>query len=321
MNDSLIKKIACFSLLFYGVSSLSSYALVEYDDNSGGGVRVKLKEKLQQRMSVPKGNSNIKINKIPRNNGPQLTQKMFNVGLAYENLNVKQEGMEGSVGLVRMGGQFQMPINIFLDFSYYGGKTESKELSKENSFQKGNAKFIVGFNWLKVGNFEDQMRIDIYGGFSAAEKRSALGSSRNDKVFGLRTSKNFYTVMLGLIGEINLTGSPDNKEETSIGNITKLGGAVGWVVSNDIRFEAEYNNYFIKSSDDDDSPNNLANDVSFGVVSPRILLRFFGGVDFSLGTHFQTKKKLDTRPLLKAKLYDIPGVYGNSVSLGLNFSM
>ena len=154
-------KIFSFLLWFMAIFSFSavSYGLVDYGGGGGdgmespsdeGGIKMRLKEKLET--GGAKQNSQKNIKKFSRGeSGGKITERAFDFGFNYESLSIKQQNVEGTVSILRFMGSIQTPINIFLDFSYYGAKTESQQISEDSSLQRGNPKLILGFNWLKIG--------------------------------------------------------------------------------------------------------------------------------------------------------------------------
>jgi len=69
--------------------------------------------------------------------------------------------------------------------------------------------------------------------------------------------------------------------------------------------------------------SRLENEVSFGYITPTLSLVLSPGVGIDLGATFQTRrvKKEDQDSLLGARLWELPGAYGNTLFAGLNFSI
>ena len=67
--------------------------------------------------------------------------------------------------------------------------------------------------------------------------------------------------------------------------------------------------------------NILESKESFGTISPKINLRLGSMVGLDLGATCRTDKVTDTEKLIGARLWDMSGVYGSSVQVGLNISI
>lgn len=217
------------------------------------------------------------------------------------------------IGFINLNTHLQTPFNVYLDFSYWNAQTNSGS-------ESGNPKAIIGFNWLRFGSPSDEARLDIYGGAKFASS-SKLGSSHNDKIFGVETTKRFGTFGLGIGYDITLVGSPKNAEDMSIGNIHRIVVSSGWMVSNDIQFELELENFKITEGSDSSKQNRLAEALSFSTLSPKLNLTLFPAVNLELGARFRTNKLKSTQDLKTAKLYDLHGAYSNSLFAGLNFNL
>ncbi len=242
-------------------------------------------------------------------------------------IDTNDSQLKGKVGIVSMHGRLDTPYHFYLDMSYWQGSTSIKDISTSSEQQKGNPKFILGLNWLQFGDGANAMKVDIYGGASFKAKESYLGHSRNDKIVGLQTSKRFNEIVIMLGGEYVLTGNVDNPDDMNIGNISQLSAALGWVVSNDIRFAVEANKVKVAAAKTGAVGDALENDFGFTTLTPSLFLGIAPAVELQLGAVFRTKKAqlpdtgVEKQDLTKAKLMEYPGSYGNSLFAGLKIAI
>jgi len=230
--------------------------------------------------------------------------------------NTNFEAMEiesSKVGVLNLNTHLQTPFNVYLDVSYWNAQTN-------HSSQNGNPKGIIGFNWLRFGSPSDEARLDIFGG-AKMSGNSTLASSRTDKIFGVETTKRFGTMGLGIGYDITLTGAPHKTEDMSIGNIGRIAINGGWMVSNDIQFELEFENFSISSSPETSRSNHLMKSISFSTLSPKLNLIIAPAVSLELGARFRTNKPKSDQDLASAKLFDLHGAYSNSLLAGLNLNL
>ncbi|MBY0416286.1 MAG: hypothetical protein K2Q18_19080, partial [Bdellovibrionales bacterium] len=204
-------------------------------------------------------------------------------------------------------------VNVFLDASYWSA-------SGDTGRANGNPKIILGFNWLRFGNPSDEARLDIYGGVKLSAS-SKLGSSRTDKIVGAETTKRFGTFGLGIGYDMSIVGTPGNAEENSVGNINRLTISGGWMVSQDIQFEVEAENFTINVGADESRSNRLKEKVSFSTLSPKLNLKIVPAVNLEMGARFRMKKAKEEANLMAAKVFDLHGANSNSLFAGLNISL
>ncbi len=266
----------------------------------------------------PKTTSTKKISSPNRSKGGPMGT--LNMALSQGFSNVELDGLSAKVNKTKIEGHFQTQYNIYLDFSYWQASSAEKQISESNEYQKGNPDVILGFNWLQFGSVQDAANIDLYGGAVFGQKGSELGTERTTKVFGLKTAKRFNQFALGLGYEMGFTDTPDGDDEMAIGNIATLAASVGWSVSPDIRFIIEANNYKISASDAAGRSNVLTRDLSFSSITPKAHLNLSPWVMLELGATFRTRRLRDP-DLVKARLWDMEGAYGNSMFASLGISI
>lgn len=307
-----MKKIFASSLLFFTVKAL---ALVDYS--------TPVTEDPAVQSAIPKSHP-VSSSKVPRINSSNSSssEKNFSISTGLENLNISYKDQNDKVSLYSINGHFQTPYNIFLDFSYWSASTDSSNLSESNKQQWGNPTFKLGFNWLTFGAAQDQATIDFYAGaMLPGQKKSDFASSRLDKIAGVEVTKRFYDFALQLGYEIRLPSAPKAETETSIGNIQKITAALGWKVSEDIRFAVEGVMYKIGHNDLNISGSTFSKDLEVSYVSPKVSLGLASFVDLELGALYQTRKVEIKDDLVQARLWDLKGLYGNSLFANLSFSL
>jgi hypothetical protein len=285
---------------FLFLISLSAHALVDYSEpvQDNNPTPNKMSAKLP-----PSGQS-------PKSNTSSLIWKSdFSLSTNYETTQVNGD----KVGVLNLNTHVQTPFNIFMDLTYW-------QAQAKGGSQSGNPKAIIGFNWLRFGSPSDEARLDLYGGAKFAGS-SEMASSRTDKIFGVETTKRFGTFGLGLGYDMTLTGAPKKESDMSIGNIHRITVSGGWMVSNDIQFELEIENFKINESTDATRMNRLNKSVSFSTLSPKLNLTIVPAVNLELGARFRTNKPKSDENLTTAKLFDLHGAYSNSLFAGLNFTL
>lgn len=295
-NISLARPLS-LSILLMSLS-LNAHALVDYSetvaDNNKEGPVNRSATKLEG----------------PRSSSKALIWKSdFSFNANYEAREIEAE----KIGVVNLNTHLQTPFNIYLDLTYWNAQNKAGP-------QSGNPKAIIGFNWLRFGGPSDEARLDIFGGARLAAS-SELASSRTDKIFGVETTKRFGTFGLGLGFDMTMTGAPKKETDMSIGNIQRIALSGGWMVSNDIQFELEVENFKINQASDTTRSNYLAKRVSFSTLSPKLNLSLAPGIGLEMGARFRTNRPKTEQELASAKLFDLHGAYSNSLFAGLNLSL
>ncbi len=288
--------------------SFSTFALVDYtpDDES---------------VNVP---TNKSVKKITRGSGGsaknRATQIEFSTRYEAIKVNTNNGAKNGGVDLVKGNLLVETPYSVFVGGSYWQASTS--DMYATQSSQTGNPEAILGFNWFRTGTDVDLAKVDIYGGYSFKASNSLFGSSRNDQIFGLHTTKRLSMFAFGLGGEYRKTGNPSNADEIVIGDVTKIEASVGWVATQDIRFSLEASMIKIKSGNAS-REKALKNNADFSTLSPKMHLGITPSVELEFGATFRTRKTTvdEGQDLMQAKLLNYNGAYGNSMFAGLNISM
>ena len=289
-----MKGLKSLSLSLAVLTSLEARALVDYTESSNS----------EPARSTSRPQS---VQRVDGNSSRSLTWK------ADYSLITNYEAMEISgnkVGVMNVAAHVQTPFNIYLEGSYWHANTE-------NGSQAGNPKFILGFNWLRFGSPSEEARLNLYGGMRLSAK-DELATSRTDKIFGAETTKRFGTFGLGLGYDLTMTGTKKRSDEMQVGNIHRIVASAGWMVSNDIQFEIEAENFKVSPST---KGAGLSEATNFSTLSPKLNLGLAPAVNLELGARFRMKKAKESLNLASAGLFDLHGVQSNSLFAGLNLSI
>ena len=291
-------KTSLFALSF--LFSLNAFALVDYSETVADPSKDN---------KAPTTRSSAQLQPSRSSEKSLIWKSDFSFNTNYEAMEINSE----KIGVINLNTHLQTPFNVYLDATYWNAQAKAGS-------QSGNPKAILGFNWLRFGNPSEEARFDFYGGAKLSGS-SELASSRTDKIFGVETTKRFGTFGLGLGYDITLTGTPGKSTDMGIGNINRITISGGWMVSNDIQFELEAENFKINPSNDTSRANHLNQSVSFSTLSPKLNLTIVPAVTVELGARFRMNKPKSTQDLASAKLFDLHGAYSNSLFAGLNLSL
>ena len=295
-------------LLSISLISLNAHALIDYSEPVGGSGSSR-EESRSSSSSMPKSMTKMSA---PKSSGSSrgLTWKAdLSLTTTYEQMEIDGN----KYGVMNIGTHIQTPMDVYFDASYWNAKGDEGSSS-------GNPKLILGFNWLRWGSSSDEARLDIYGG-AKLSSNSQLGSSRLDKIVGIETTKRFGTFGLGIGYDMTITGTPKNTTERAVGNIGRIAVSGGWMVSNDIQFEIEAENFTINKGKDETRANRLTEKASFSTLSPKLNLGLAPAVNLEIGARFRMKKAKAESDLLSAKVFDLHGANSNSLFAGLNLTI
>ncbi len=289
-----------FFLMF--AFSFNAHALIDYSE----AVPVPVENKNApnnsfQKLTPPSSKSN---------SGRSLAWKS-DLSLTSHFESLEYQGLK--YGVIKIDTHIQTPENVFFNLSYWHAQQGAVNSS-------GNPKLLVGFNWLKIGSANEEAKFDLFGGLKLSSK-SLLGSSRTDKIVGVETTKRFGTMGLGIGYDLTMVGAAKTLEEESIGNINHIALSGAWMVSQDIQFELELDNYSISESKDQNRQNALKEKVNFSTFSPKLNLGLAPAVNLEMGARFRLKKAKDTANLLSARVFDLNGAIANSLFAGLNITI
>lgn len=297
MSKSLLLSCALLS----AVSIPSAHALVDYSNTVGTPEeKAPAPNRMTQKMSAPSSNGG----------GRSLSWKS---DLSFTTNYESMEMGDNKYGILNFNAHIQTPMDVYLDASYWNANGNEGSSS-------GNPRLILGFNWLRFGSGSDEAKLDIYAGAKLSSS-SMLGSSRTDKIVGVETTKRFGTFGIGIGYDMTLVGTPKNSEENAIGNIGRLAVSAGWMVSQDIQFEVEAENFSINPGKDESRTNRLKEKVSFSTLSPKVNLGLSSAINLELGARFRMKKAKEDANLMAAKVFDLHGAHSNSLFAGLNLTL
>lgn len=283
------------------LTSFKSHALIDYSDVVPVNEEKKSTNNSFQKIS----------NKPSSDNGSRGLAWKSDLSFTshYESMEIKGE----KYGVLKFDTHVQTPANIFFNASYWHAQT-----GKTNS--SGNPKLVLGFNWLKFGSPSDEAKLDLYAGVKL-KSNSLLGSSRTDKVFGIETTKRFGTFGLGIGYDLTMVGRAGLVDEMAIGNINRLVVSGGWMVSQDIQFELELENFKVTNSSDTGVVNRLKENVSFSTFSPKLNLGLAPAINLEMGARYRIKKAQESANLINGRVFDLNGANANSLFAGLNLTI
>lgn len=290
---NLLTKSALLSVF---ILSQSAFALVDYSEKTSDA-------------HSPVNKSQAELKSTRSESKALIWKSDFSFTTNYEAINIDDQ----KIGVINLNTHLQTPFNVYFDINYWNASTQSGS-------QSGNPKAIIGFNWLRFGSPAEEARLDIYAG-AKFPGSSELAHSRTDKIFGVETTKRFGTFGLGIAYDLTLSGAPKKYTDMSIGNVNRIAISGGWMVSNDIQFELEVENFKISQSADTSRSNYLANNLSFSTLSPKLNLTIAPAVSLELGARFRTNKPKSNQDLATAKLFDLHGAYSNSLFAGLGLNL
>lgn len=282
--------------------SNSGFALVDYSEP--------VQQAEEQKILNSKASKPTSMASLMNSSSRSMTWKAdYSLTTNYESMEIAGE----KYGVMNVGFHLQTPFNVFIDSSYWNASGNSGSNS-------GNPKVILGFNWLKFGNPSEEARLNLFGGMKFASS-AKLASSRNDKIVGAETTKRFGSMGLGIGYDLTMAGVSKREEEKSIGNISRIVVSGGWMVSNDIQFEIDIENFTIASDNKSTKANKLNQKVSFSTLSPKLNLGLATAINLELGARFRIKKASEEANLLSANVFDLHGANANSLFAGLNLSI
>ena len=93
------------------------------------------------------------------------------------------------------------------------------------------------------------------------------------------------------------------------------------MVSNDIQFECEVENFKISQSSESSRSSYLQKSVTFSTISPKLNLTIVPAVSLEMGARFRMNKPKSDQDMALAKIFDLHGAYSNSLFAGLNLNL
>ena len=173
---------------------------------------------------------------------------------------------------------------------------------------RGNADFLLGFNWLRFGGGGSKVGVDVFGGVSLGQKNSSFATSRTDAMFGMKTYKNFYQLALEMGFEHHLMGTPVSGDELSVGDIQTFSLELGWRAGPDIFLALKGGTVRVAPQE-----GGLDQKMNWGYISPILRLSFSSLVGVNIKGNFRTgrypsREALPCSPVeLSGGLRKLPG--------------
>ncbi len=299
--------------ILVGTISLSADALVDYSDSGNNYQRAvetsspavpkiapskNITNKSQARVAAP-GNKNVS------KSSPFGIE--LQMGLKSSDINEIEE--ETKLQSYQFAAELVTPYNFSLFSSYWMGKTKSNLLSEQRSMSKGNGTVGIRTNWLAWGEAYERVSLDFYGA-RRFKSSDLLASSRSDYLLGVETAKRFYSLSFGLAFNRTISGNPERESEVKIGNINLVKASIGMVVSSDIRFLLEGGRTTIDRGE-------ALNKLNYTFIAPELRLSLAPLISLNLRGEFRGSSERVSADLLSARLFDLPAVYGNTLSSAL----
>lgn len=282
-----------------------SWALVDYSDNEDDGNFTPRSSRVVTKAPGPR--------KKKSSSGGFGFISSWGANLGYENIQVKTPGHDDSVNSYLMGLHLETEYNVYLSVGHHWFSTNDRNLASSAKTESGNTTAIVGLHWLKMGDDKNGANFDFYLGAVFPHQQSPLASTRQDKIVGVETAKGLGRMSLGIGYELRLTQGPKLESELSIGDIQILKAAMSLQATNDIRVLVEASSIKINPGDNEDEDYRLDAEREFIRISPALYLGIFPSVNWVIGANFRTKEDSEDSRLVDARLWEISGVYGNSV--------
>ncbi|MEK6624700.1 MAG: hypothetical protein AABY86_07020 [Bdellovibrionota bacterium] len=305
-------------IFFVFLFPYTSQALVDYSDESSAAPKRTFTPKNSE-SSSPSNASRVSTSTTSTRSDSHAPL-IFSFSPRYEVMTIKKSNRESKVRATGLEARVNSPWNFHFDMKYAMYSTDDQELSEETGQQKGNPELKIGIDWLDFGGAQDRTTLTLIAGATLAASNSTLGSSRTDKIAGLETTKRFYSFGLGLGYELHLVGNPKHEEEMEIGNIHHIYGGVDFELSPDIGVGIMADNYNIGAAGGSTRANHLEKKLSFSSIATSLTLRPQGFFALELGARFNTKRVQSPESMANARLWGLPGAYGNTIYTGLGVS-
>ena len=251
-----------------------------------------------------------RVTTVPVSSGKSW-YKGINMGVGYEALKAQ----ERELNQIKVQAKYQTDFNLYLDSSFWAGKLNG------DKFGPGNLETKLGFNFLNAGGPNSLATFDLLAGVNFSTWDSSYASKRVDQIYSLFSTKRFHRIILGLGGEFRITSDSKNEEVTSIGNIGTFSAMLGWEISRDIKVFLEGGLVTIAPGKAKDSGNYLPGNAKYTYISPLLQLGIFSQLWVELGAAFRIKHEGYNDTLAGARLFDLKGIYGNSLFTGLKYSL
>ena len=264
------------------LASASLPALVEYSGEPPASSQTRSKGRIKKRPRFP------------------LSKFKANFSLGAETVQVSD-----NQNFWIFDGFLQTPWDFFVTGGYRRAQGEGSN--------QGNATVLLGFNWLRFGGSQNRVGVDIFGGISLGQKGSRFATSRNDKIFGLKTHKSFYLFNVEMGFQHHLTGTPQ-AGELPIGDIQNFSLEFSWQTGPDISLSLMGGVISVSPQE-----GGLDDKMNWGYLSPSLKLKFSSLVGMEVKADFRTNNTTSPEAL-QARLWGVPGACGNSLKANLSLA-
>jgi len=317
-----MKKSIILILVFFFGYCLNAMALMDYADEeeyhpkSSGAVEISSKSSsatpLSSHAAAPHSTS-----KVSRSSHAYSPSGIANFSSSYESQTFKHDNSESKLKHYHFEGRLQTPWDVFLSANYRMTSSSDASLTDSSSSQKGNPEFKLGFNWLDFGSGANRTTVTLLVGAVLGQSGSDFAHTHTDKIIGIETGKRFGAISMGVGHRVRFVSSPKVESERATGTIQTTEAAVQCELTDDISFGVLGRYISIRDEAKEAREKKLLETVNYGVVTPKLTLRISSMVDVELGGNFLTRQVKEENLLIDAKLFDLPGIYGNSIEAGL----
>jgi len=233
--------------------------------------------------------------------------KGASMGVGYETIKTK----DLEFNLVKVGMKYQTDFNLYVDTSFWAGKVGG------DTFGPGNLQLALGYGLSGVGN----ATLDLVAGVNFSTWDSHYASGRVDQIYSLFSTKRFSSFIFGLGTQWRVTSDSKLEEVTSIGNIGTYFVMLGLEISKDINIFIEGGLVSIAPGKANGSGNYLKQKMKYTYLSPLLQLGIFSQLWVELGAAFKINDEGYDDSLAGARLFDLKGIYGNSLFTEIKYAL
>ncbi len=280
-----------FSVLFLSFSILLSsgiFAAKEYGDVSMGKVAAP---------APPPSRT------ITQDGSSFFKHYTFDVKLENKTVNKKNE----KENLASTSFSVETPYEAYIDLHHLAQVKKGKSVAGKVTF---------GLHWLTTASTNSIIGLDFYGAHFFPTIKEKGYSSKSENSIGLETSKNLGRFLFAFNAEASFLDNPSVTDEAFVEKIYKVGGGIGLVISQDIRFSMEVNNFKLMGIKSQDSPSSS----SYLSISPKLSLLILPRTNLHLGLTIPTGNNLSDETKEKLAFSHLDGFYGRSINIGTNIT-
>jgi len=308
------------SFLICLFSSINCFGIIDYTIDENPPIDISSNRKRSPRKRAPKksDSKNVSSKNVDAKSGG-LNLEVF----AHIKTLKLSTPTNPQFNKLDLGTTFTPSKDFYIDFSHWMASSEyglSDDHKKKKSYELGNAKVKIGLHWLNFGNSNNSTQIDLYTGSIFSFKKTFLSSSYQKTFFGVETSKKIQQITLAFGTEFYFGNNPQDSEEIGFSSINLTNIGISYVISRDIRFVFEGSIISLGEQKNLKEGERIQSSNSIIVIGPKIYLAISNNTEILLGSILKTSdvSKRDQPLLLRAKLFDFDGFYGNTYFAGLN---